>query len=421
VAKTVALDAPTLAWARRVFGRYYAGTPIPPPHRLNRREFAAFPFTSETMMRRHATLRTSGEFHEFLVREVPRHVYYSSAYYRRPAETSMSAKEWLGADLIFDLDSDHLRGAESLDYAGQLRLVKDRLTDLVDDFLFGDFGVDPKTTEFVFSGGRGYHVHVRDERFLSMTSPERRELVDYVLGSGFDPMRVVEEHREDVRAGGTAAVLEGESGVRLASRTMPRMRSLAPPDAPGWTGRTTRAFLEVLKRWQEAGTDAAATEMVGYGIARPKARKWAKLLVEGGGASKIRTSLTLDVFRHDIPTEILEAVVARAKIEMQGETDAPVTTDIHRLIRLPNSLHGGTGFRVVPLNRDHITTFDPFSEALVASSPEDTTAVTFREEVRYPFPNGGLSGKAGGTDELPTPTALFLVLRGEAELRPSPA
>ena len=147
-------------------------------------------------MRRHATLRTPAEFRGFLAGEVPRHVYYSSAYYRRPAESTMSAKEWLGADLIFDLDSDHLRGAETLDYAGQLALVKRRLVALVDDFLFGDFGVDPAATSLVFSGGRGYHVHVRAEGLTSLSSPERRELVDYVLGTGVEAMRAVATQRQ---------------------------------------------------------------------------------------------------------------------------------------------------------------------------------------------------------------------------------
>jgi len=421
VAKTVALDVPTLAWARQTFARYYAEAAVEPPSRLSRREFAAFPFATETLMRRHATLRNPEEFRDFLRREVPRHVYYSSAYYRRPSEPSMAAKEWLGADLIFDLDSDHLRGAETLDYAGQLKLVKTRLTELVDDFLFGDFGVDPKTTAFVFSGGRGYHVHVQDERFQSLSSPERRELVDYVLGTGFDPMRVIEGRREDVRSGRTAAALDDDgSGAFPLSSAAPRTRRLAPPDAPGWKGRTTRALLEVLGRWEKEGREAAAKEMVDLGTAPTKARRWAKLLVDQGGAAKIRSSLTLDVFRTDLPPEFLEAVVARAKIEVQGETDAPVTTDIHRLIRLPNSLHGGTGFRVVPLAREAINAFDPFADALLPAS-EDRTAVRFLEEVRYPFPEGGVSGAPGKTDELPTPVALFLVLRGEAALRASPA
>jgi DNA primase small subunit len=418
VAKTVPLDAPTLAWARGVFAGYYRQARLEPPERLNRREFAAFPFATELQMRRHATLRTPAEFHDFFVREVPRHVYYSSAYYRRPAEPTMSAKEWLGADLIFDLDSDHLRGAESLDYAGQLALVKRGLVRLVDDFLFGDFGIDPAMTSLVFSGGRGYHVHVRAEGFTSLSSPERRELVDYVLGTGVDPMRAITSRRE----GAAAETSDGDdSPAARRSRAVPPGRYLVPPDTPGWSGRSTRAILEVLRRWETVGTAGAATEMESFGIPKAQARRWAKLLVDGGGAQKIRANLTLEVFPKEVPAEFLEAVVPRAAVEVQGETDAPVTTDIHRLIRLPGSLHGGTGFRVQPLTRDGLDDFEPFRDAWLAAPDGDRTAVTFTEEFRYPLAGGELHGRAGGTDELPTPVALFLVLRGEAAVRPSPA
>ena len=418
--KTLTLEGPPLDWARQQFAHYYDSASIAPPHRLARREFAVFPFTTETMMRRHATLRTPEEFARFLRRETPRHVYYSSAYYRRPAESTMSAKEWLGADLIFDLDSDHLRGAESLDYAGQLELVKTRLIALVDDFLLGDFGIDSASTSFVFSGGRGYHVHVRDDRFLPLSSPERRELVDYILGTGFDPMMVIGWRRTDVRSGRTAAGVDDEGEAGPVGGRAPRTRTLAPPSAPGWQGRTTRSLLEVLRRWEEQGPVVAAQEMASYGIPPAKARRYARLLIDQGGAAKIRSHLSLDVFRSDLPSEFLEAVVPRAAVEVQGETDAPVTTDIHRLIRLPNSLHGGTGFRVVPLGRDEIAGFDPFRDALLSRYEETRTPVTYLEEARYPFPGGGVHAIPDGTDELPTPVALFLLLRGQAALRPSP-
>ncbi len=424
MAKTVPLDGPTLAWARARFSEYYAGATVPPPEKLPRREFAAFPFAAEAMMRRHATLRTDAEFRAYLVREVPRHVYYSSAYYRRPAEPTMAGKEWLGADLIFDLDADHLRGAEALDYPGQLALVKDRLLHLVDDFLFGDFGIDPASTSFSFSGGRGYHVHVRDERFLTLTSPERRELVDYVLGIGFERDRAIEERRTDVRSGRTLADSDGEDGASLPGRAAPHTQGLFPPDEPGWRGRTTRAVLAILVRWEREGAEVAAAEMVASQIPPEKAKRWARLLVDKGGAKKIRETLSLDVFPRSASAEFLQAMIRamvdRASIEVQGETDAPVTTDIHRLIRLPGSLHGGTGFRVVPLTRDAIDRFDPFAEALVPAVPGARTPVTILSEAQYPFPGGRVGGKAGEAVELPTPEALFLVLRGEAALRPSP-
>ncbi len=421
MAKTVPLDAGTLAWARSVFAEHYAGPAPEPPPRLARREFAAFPFAAETTMRRHATLRSPDELRAFLRQEVPRHVYYSTAYYRFPDAPTMPTKEWLGADLIFDLDADHLRGAETLDYAAQLARVKSRLIDLVDDFLLGDFGIDPASVLLVFSGGRGYHVHVRDDRFLPLTSPERRELVDYVVGTGVEPMRAVAWRREDVRAGRTAGAADDDAPAEGGRRGTPRTAVLADPGAPGWPGRTTRAVLRELARWEQQGAKSAAAEMVGLGIPPARARRIARLLVDDGGAAKIRATRALDVFRDKLPEDVLEALVRQAAVDVQGETDAPVTTDIHRLIRLPGSLHGGTGFRVVPVVRSELDGFDPFRDAPLRSAADGTTPVTFREDVRYPFPDGGVRGVPGRTDELPTPQALFLVLRGEAELRPSPA
>ena len=420
MAKTVPLDAPTLAWARGEFARYYRTAEVPAPERIERRELAAFPFAEATLMRRHATVPSAPALRTYLRDTVPRHVYYSSAYYRRPAEPTMAAKEWLGADLIFDLDADHLRGAEKLDYAGQLGLVKRRLLDLVDDFLVRDFGVDAASAAFVFSGGRGYHVHLRDERFVTLSSPERREIVDYLLGTGVDPLAAIVHHREDVRSGRTAGVADADDLPPGARARAVHSQRLAGPDAPGWRGRTTRAVLALLARWESAGKELAVEEMVGWGISATQAKHWARALLDRGRAGKIRATLSLDVFaKGESPREFLAAVVRNAAVDVQAETDAPVTTDIHRLIRLPDSLHGGTGFRVVPLRREEVDAFDPFRDAVSADGGR-TTPVTFLEEVRYPFPGGGLHRAAGTTDELPTPQALFLVLRGEAALRPSP-
>jgi DNA primase small subunit len=412
--KTVRLEGRTLAWARDRFARYYASADVAPPLRFARREFAAFPFTTETMMRRHAAFGTVGELHEFLRREAPRHVYYSSAYYRYPDHPTMPGKEWLGADVIFDLDADHLRGAEALDYAGQLALVRERVRALLDDFLFADFGIDPAHVQLVFSGGRGYHVHVQDESYWGLSSPERRELVDYVTGAGFDARRVVATER------GSPSAVPDDDADGPGRRPTRAFARLPAPDAPGWAGRTSRAVVAMLERFDREGTDAAAAELVVAGLPKPKARRLAKLLVDDGVGRKVRESLSLDVRKSGLPPEFLDVVVARAAVEMQGETDAPVTTDIHRLIRLPGSLHGGTGFRVVPLGLDLLGEFDPFAAALPEVPLSDRTRVRLTETVRYPFPSSPLDLAAGDEREIPGPVALFLVLRGEAELPPSP-
>ena len=44
---------------------------------------------------------------DFLGKNVPSDVYRSTAYYEYP-EAEMRQKEWLGADLVFDIDADHI-------------------------------------------------------------------------------------------------------------------------------------------------------------------------------------------------------------------------------------------------------------------------------------------------------------------------
>ena len=421
--KTVPLDGPTLDWARGLFARYYRSQDVEPPSRFGRREFAAFPFAQENLMRRHASFRSAEELRTFLRTEVPRHVYYSSAYYGQPDHPKMAGKEWLGADLIFDLDADHLRGAERLTYPEQLALVRDRVRDLLEDFLFGDFGVDPATTRLVFSGGRGYHVHVQGEEFLPLSSPERRELVEYVMGVGFDPATAVVETREDASNPVQVADADGglETGRGRRGRGARPYKRLVAPETPGWRGRTTRAVQHLLARWERIGRDAAAVEMEGLGLSRTKARSLARTLIDEGRAGRIRSTLSLEVFPHEVPKEFLDLVLRQAAIEVQGETDAPVTTDIHRLIRLPNSLHGGTGLRVVPITPDTLDAFDPLRDALAPGLGDAPVEVELREMVDYRLGATNVRGAVGDRSSVPPNVALFLVLRGEAAApRPGP-
>ena len=48
--------------------------------------------------------------------------------------------------------------------------------------------------------------------------------------------------------------------------------------------------------------------------------------------------------------------------------DEPVTGDIHRLIRLPGSLHGKTGLIVKTLNRKELDKFDPYEIPIAFSN-----------------------------------------------------
>src|SRR5512138_1285427 len=125
------------------FRRYYSDSPPPPPPRFDRREFG-FMFFDKTFVQRHIGFSSNADLKRFLIQNVPSHAYYSSAYYRAPGAGTMEEKGWLGADLIFDLDADHIPGAEKLSYSEMLAKVKEKMIQLLDDFILGDLGISEK-------------------------------------------------------------------------------------------------------------------------------------------------------------------------------------------------------------------------------------------------------------------------------------
>lgn len=130
-------------------------------------------FFDRDFVRRHLGFLEENDYRRFLLNQVPSHAYFSSARYERPAAPTMDLKGWMGADLIFDLDADHIRGAEGLSYQDMLILVKKEAASLLDRYIFGELGFEEKHVRISFSGGRGYHIHVSHPRLLKLGSHER--------------------------------------------------------------------------------------------------------------------------------------------------------------------------------------------------------------------------------------------------------
>ncbi len=97
----------------------------------------------------------------------------------------MQEKEWLGAELIFDLDADHIEGANKMTYAQILDEVKKHTLRLI-NVLMDDFGFTEDNIHLYFSGGRGYHVHIESDAVYQLDSDARREIGDYIRIEGIN-------------------------------------------------------------------------------------------------------------------------------------------------------------------------------------------------------------------------------------------
>lgn len=118
----------TRTFIKQRFTDYYNKTWISAPSAVKEREFGFIFFDDnypdDIRMRRHIGFSSMEEMQEYIKSLVPAHAYYSTAFYQIPQAPTMGDKEWLGADLIFDLDADHIvRGS----YDEMLRRIKEEV------------------------------------------------------------------------------------------------------------------------------------------------------------------------------------------------------------------------------------------------------------------------------------------------------
>jgi len=192
---------------------YFSSIELSLPEDYMLREFAFQDYISGRYVR-HLSFQSLASLREFLVNKTPRNSYYSVAIYRDPAAPHMEDKGLIGAELMFDIDSDHIEGcdATTLKLGGrELHVMTERCIELgkehelrLLDILTNDFGFTKDEVRTYFTGNRGFHTVVRakDEEWLKLGSRERRELIDYIKGVGLDLSLVLPKRVGDLNEKG---------------------------------------------------------------------------------------------------------------------------------------------------------------------------------------------------------------------------
>ena len=392
------------------FAEYYAAsnTVIRPPNGIGYREFGFFLFRKGVMLR-HRSFDSISALEAFLSKTTPSDIYYSSAYYEIP-EKEMEEKGFLGADLVFDIDADHIPTpcdkihdswiCSNCRFVGKgpapeecpacsssrfeaktwtcevcLKSAKNETIKLT-EMLVRDFGFSEKEITVYFSGNRGYHVHVEDESVWALDSLARKEIVDYVIGLGFKA--------------GLHGVVDSQKRVSVDR------------DAQGWKRRVADGVETFLKKATAAQIEATGLNKRSADILNRNRRRLLENL-EKDNYLEVK-GISPNNWR-----KVIEWIVD----QQSAKIDTVVTTDTHRLIRLAGSLHGKTGLMKTEAPLSGFDAFDPLKEAIafkdghlvvdVAEAPE------FRigDNVYGPFQNAGQM-------ELPTAAALFLCCKGAA-------
>lgn len=388
------MNEKTKNFVLKKFQTYYDQAIINLPPDYTSREWGFIPFAdsnNNSFMKRHIAFGSFGEIMDYLKGITPAHAYYSVAYYDYPNASKMKEKKWLKADLIFDIDSDHLPGKIN-SYAHMLENGKKETFKLI-DFLVDDFGFDKNDIHIVFSGGRGYHCHITNSSVLHLESPQRREIVDYVSGKGIDIDKILDKKE-----------ISGDAGVESAY-----MWTFPAETDGGWKGRINKNFISYLQNI--ASQKDSIKLLSGFkGIGKKTAQHIVEIFKDEKQIEVLKKG-NIDVMS-GVNKKIINLLIQEGVKNMSVVIDEPVTADTKRLIRLPGSLHGGSSMKVVSLKLDDLENFEPLTDAVVFG--DNLVKLKVIKPIIVQMKGNELDIETG-EQELPEYVAIHLMCRGMAE------
>jgi len=360
---------PEEEFLRRKFSSYYAKAPLT-VLKPESREFG-FGGWEKKIEFRHIRVRNEGELRTRLVNEAPLYISHSVAYYEFPDARPMVKKNWLSADLVFDLDAaEHSCGKFTCTHC--MEKVKQEAQQLIEEFLLSDFGFSKSELSINFSGSRGYHVHVRSDAVASLDREARREIADYVTGTGllFDR-------------------LFWKDGKKFFG---------PKPTQGGFGGKFARAFLKRLD-------DEEFALSISRKLKKQEERDKLRSSIQQGNYDNIGIANR---------EEKLQDKFLQMKLTLAGRIDANVTADTSKLIRMADSLHGGSGFAAKTVQT--LDDFEPMRDApifnegeLKVKVTEAVPALAIRDFSFGPY-------SPGATATLPMACAVYLLCKKAAVL-----
>lgn len=387
---------------KKYFKQFYEKNFVDTVSSVEKREFGYGVFNRK-IANRNLSFSSPQKMNDFLREKVPLFFSYSNSYYLKPSSTPMQTKNWIGGDLIYEFDADEITteceyknnfwhckkkfGQEAFidetENKGETKQwflkkglleSKKQVFRLV-EFLEKDFGFDRKGIHINFSGKAGYHVHFKSSNILELNKKARIELVDYITG-------------KDIYFDNLGYDLENSLSI--------------PKEKCPWQKRINIGLKEFFEK------DASEiAQIVGLKNQRSKIQKYLNnkndLLKKMDQGHLIGFNLKKN---KEFFSKIFEYIVNTYSVPIDRQT----SIDIHKIIRVPNTLHGDTGLLAKKIEINELDSFDPYLDGVVFG---DENITLFVNDV----PKFKLKGNSFGPykDEeinVPLYAAIYLIGKG---------
>ncbi len=404
---------------------YYAEHIVPGVPEIHEREFGIGDF-GKKIVKRHMAFSGEKELNQFLRSEAPPFISYSAAYYARPSFRPMEGKGLEGADLIYEFDADDIdteckeehdewqcrkcgssgKGApKACSKCGAgvevkqwfcskcLQAAKEQTFKLI-EVLSAELGFRDGIS-INFSGKAGFHVHVRSEATKNLSREARNELIDYLTLNGFD-----------FEAHGFGQIISSGPSKKSAILSCP-----IPSKSKGVTKRFMDRLVSFIENWN-------AEKLAVHGNLK---RKESKFLLENKDRllEKMEQGILFPVNAVKPETSgkfwrlLLEEALAEESINLN--IDRQTSVDIHKILRVPDSIHGGTGLIAKSISLAELKGFDPFKDAVAFSG--GAIRVFINKAPKFSIGGNSFGPFESVETELPLEAAVLMIASGRAEIR----
>jgi DNA primase small subunit len=372
------LQEASIAFVKSKFREFYFKNSdlITGPPEPERREIGYETF--ENTMIRHLRVNDVGELRALVLQHSPRSLYYSAAYYQEP-NLPMEEKGWLGADLFLDIDAD---------------MVPTECA--------------PRHNFKICTKCRTPYANLSERQCYNCGNVEFEEqkwVCKLCIGKTKDEVeKVLDFFTQDfgIDADDIEIYFSGNRGYHILVRTQ---------DVKG-LGQRER--LEIIDYLMGRGISpeflglikGARPENLYHLLPSPEEPGW-----RGRVGRQTNKKEVMDVYR----TEGFERAwsIIQAKVDAAAaHIDPVVTSDLHRLIRMENTLHGETG--LIKKRCYDLNSFQPTVDAVAFGREPVKITVSYSPEIWFDEQNYG--PYRDEVVEVPESLAIYLILKGTARL-----
>ncbi len=364
----------SLEFLKREFFKYYYEniSRLVPPEPIRGREFGFFLEKGRGMFR-HKCFNSLRDFHEFILNEIPLDIYVSAANYEDPGNRDMSEKKLVNSELFFDIDAESVTAVSEEESAWICQKCGQY-----------DIGLIDRCSS---CGSPTELVRLVSEKQLKEALRETEKLI-HVLTEDFG-----------IAPGNIHVFYSGNRGYHV---------HVNQEDFLNITGEGRREIVDYLLI---QGLDEKELfnflkkggSIGGTGLKGVKRRVCMRVLEKAVFMDKLKAS------RRETVLKMLVNVVEELKVRI----DPVVTIDMHRLMRMPESINSSGSMVKRRIRLEDLPSFKPLEEAIAFGEEEACLKVKI-------VPRFSLGGKTFGpfkneAVELPAYAAIYIICKGLGE------